>query len=236
MGIWMNLCVRLWLNWGKENNMAISLFRKTKQTEEHVTTFLMNIMQAGYLLLQVLENYMEKGVNKKFIALKNHISTLEGENDDLRRQTELNLYKHMLLPDMRSDIIDLLEACDKIINKYESDVILWSVEKPQLPKAIHTALKEMTCTDLSCVGSLVGAVKSFFAGFPVDNEIQNVYNLEHQVDLMAFHLKEAVFADKRLSLARQLQLKDFIYSLEKISDMAEDAADKLKVMVAKHTL
>jgi uncharacterized protein Yka (UPF0111/DUF47 family) len=70
----------------------------------------------------------------------------------------------------------------------------------------------------------------------VDNEIQNVYNLEHQVDLMAFHLKEAVFADKRLSLARQLQLKDFIYSLEKISDMAEDAADKLKVMVAKHTL
>jgi uncharacterized protein Yka (UPF0111/DUF47 family) len=37
-------------------------------------------------------------------------------------------------------------------------------------------------------------------------------------------------------LARQLQLKDFIYSLEKISDMAEDAADKLKVMVAKHTL
>ena len=100
--------------------MAISLFRKTKQTEEHVTTFLMNIMQAGYLLLQVLENYMEKGVNKKFINLKNKISSLEGENDDLRRQTELNLYKQMLLPDMRSDIIDLLEACDKIINKYES--------------------------------------------------------------------------------------------------------------------
>ena len=216
--------------------MAIALFRKTKQTEEHITVFLMNIMQAGYLFLQALETYMEKGTSKKFMALKSQISALEAENDTLRRQTELNLYHHMLLPGMRSEIIDLLEGCDKVINKYESDVILWAAEKPELPKNLHALLIEMTHTDLSCVGSLVGAVKSFFAGYTVDAEIQNVYALEHQVDLMAIHLKEAVFQNKRLSLARQLQLKNFIYSLEKISDMAEDAADKLKVMKAKHTL
>ena len=216
--------------------MAISLFHKTKQTEEHITTFLMNIMQAGYLFLQALESYMAKGCDKKFMELKNQISSLEAENDSLRRQTELNLYNHMLLPGMRSDIIDLLEGCDKIINKYESDVILWAAEKPELPKNLQSLLKEMTHTDLSCVGSLVGAVKSFFAGYDVDAEIRNVYELEHQVDLMAIHLKEAVFQNKRLNLARQLQLKSFIYSLEKISDMAEDVADKLKVMVAKYSL
>ena len=71
--------------------MAISLFHKTKQTEEHITTFLMNIMQAGYLFLQALESYMAKGCDKKFMELKNQISSLEAENDSLRRQTELNL-------------------------------------------------------------------------------------------------------------------------------------------------
>ena len=216
--------------------MTIALFHKTKQTEEHITIFLMNIIQAGYLFLRALESYMEKGVNKNFTALKNQISTLEAENDSLRRQTELNLYHHMLLPGMRSDIIDLLEGCDKIINKYESDIILWAAERPDLPKNLHPLLREIVHTDLSCAGSLIGAVKAFFSGFNVDSEIQNVYELEHQVDLMAIHLKEAVFQSKKLSLARQLQLKSFIYSLEKISDMAEDVADKLKVMAAKYSL
>ncbi len=214
----------------------MKLFYQTKQTEEHITIFLMNIMQAGYLFLQALESYIVKGCDKKFKVLQKQISALEAENDSLRRQTELNLYHHMILPGMRSDIIDLLEGCDKIINKYESDVILWSVERPQLPQTMHDLLKEMVHTDLSCVGALVGAVKSFLAGYDVDTEIQNVYELEHQVDLMAIHLKEEVFLNKRLNLARQLQLKSFIYSLEKISDMAEDTADKLKVVVAKHSL
>ena len=94
----------------------------------------------------------------------------------------------------------------------------------------------MMTTSLDCVGSFIGAVKTFFAGCNVDDEIQISYALEHQVDVQAMDLKALTFKDKRLNLARQLQLKEFIYSLEKISDMAEDAADKLKVMVAKHTL
>ena len=63
----MILCGPHWLNLAKENKMAISLFHKTKQTEEHITTFLMNIMQAGYLFLQALESYMAKGCEKKFM-------------------------------------------------------------------------------------------------------------------------------------------------------------------------
>lgn len=212
------------------------LFRKTRTVEEQLNTFLMNITQAGYLFLQALEGYTRKGVDKKFLSLKEKVSSLEAENDTLRRQVELNLYHHMLLPDMRSDLIELLEGCDKIINKYESDLILWSVEKPKIFKKLSLDLIQMTQTDLDCVGGLISGVKSFFSGQFVGNEIQHVYQLEHQVDLQAIALKAKVFSDKKLPLANQLQLKDFIYSLEKISDMAEDVADQLKVIVAKHSL
>lgn len=216
--------------------MAFKLFRKTIQTEQHIHIFLMNIMEAGFLLLQGLETYMAHGSNRHFMEIKNKISFLESQNDQLRRQVELDLYHHMLLPGMRSDIIDLLEGCDKIINKYESDVILWSVEKPILPKKNHAQIQVMVQTDLECVGALIGAVQGFFAGAGVDEAIQKTYALEHQVDLQAIELKKCVFQKIKTPLAHQLQLKDFIYSLEKISDMAEDTADKLKVMIAKHTL
>ena len=217
-------------------NKHFILFKRTRKLEEQITLFLMNIIQAGYLVKQGLENYLKKGVDKHFKDLKNQVSALEAENDALRRQMELDLYNHMLLPDMRSDLIDLLEACDKIINKYETDMILWSLERPDIPKKLHLPLLQMMTTSLDCVGAFIGGVKAFFSGINVDDEIQITYALEHQVDVQAIDLKALTFKDKRLNLARQLQLKEFIYSLEKISDMTEDAADKLKVMKAKHTL
>ena len=217
-------------------NKHFVLFKRTRKLEEQITLFLMNIIQAGYLLKQGLETYLEKGVDKHFKDLKNQVSSLEAENDALRRQMELDLYHHLLLPDMRSDLIDLLEACDKIINKYETDMILWSLERPEVPKKLHLPILQMMTTSLDCVGSFIGGVKTFFSGQNVDDEIQITYALEHQVDVQAMDLKALTFNDKRLNLARQLQLKEFIYSLEKISDMTEDAADKLKVMMAKHTL
>ena len=217
-------------------NKHFILFKRTRRLEEQITLFLMNIIEAGYLVKQGLENYLGKGAGKHFKLLQDKVSELEAENDALRRQMELDLYHHMLLPDMRSDLIDLLEACDKIINKYETDMILWSLERPDIPKKLHLPLLQMVSTSLDCVGSFIGGVKTFFSGANVDDEIQITYALEHQVDVQAMDLKALAFKDKRLNLARQLQLKEFIYSLEKISDMTEDAADKLKVMVAKHTL
>jgi len=53
------------------------------------------------------------------------------------------------------------------------------------------------------------------------------------VDELAFSAKEQIFK-KKLSLAQQLQLKEFVTTLEKISDLAEDAADKLKIISVKH--
>ena len=235
----MALCAQHWQNLRKGENMEnkhFILFKRTHVLEEQITQFLMNIIQAGYLVKQGLESYFEKGVDRHFKVLQAQVSTLEAENDALRRQMELDLYHHMLLPDMRSDLIDLLEACDKIINKYETDMILWALERPNIPKKLHLPILQMMTVSLDCVGSFIGAVKTFFLGKSVNDEIQLTYAMEHRVDVQAIDLKALVFNDKKLNLARQLQLKEFIYSLEKISDMAEDAADKLKVMKAKHTL
>ena len=60
--------------------------------------------------------------------------------------------------------------------------------------------------------------------------------LEHQVDIQAMELKQMIFQDMKLPLARQLQLKEFIYGIEKISDMSEDMADSLSVFVVKHAV
>ena len=214
----------------------MELFHKTKLLEEKINTFLNNIIHGGELLTLALKCYFQDGVGPKFLHLKDKVSSLEAENDALRRDVENQLYAHLLLPDMRSDILSLIEGCDKIINKFETDLILISVEQPKIPKEIQKDLSHMIVTNVQCVEALMEGVKAAMAGKSAYGVIQAVSALEHQVDLLAMGLKKSVFQDLKLPLARQLQLKEFIYSLEKISDMAEDMADVLSVFVVKHVL
>lgn len=214
----------------------MELFKKSKELEGKISTFLMNITQAGFLFTQALDRYFSDGVSPEFLDLRAKVSALEAENDSLRRDVENQLYANMLLPDMRSDILTLIEGCDKIINKFETDLILVSLEQPKIPVALKINITEMIETSIHCVSILVSGFKTVIGGTNVSDFVQEVYALEHQVDLQAIDLKQTVFQRIKLPLARQLQLKDFIYSIEKISDMTEDLADMLSVFMVKHAV
>ena len=214
----------------------MQLFKKTKELEGKVSTFIMNIIQSGYLFKSAFEQYFSGGITPSYLDLRAKVSALEAENDSLRREVENQLYAQMLLPDMRSDILQLIEGCDKIINKYESDLILVSVEQPKIPAALKDDIMKMIDVDIHCVSVMASGLKNVIGGINVSDFIQEVYALEHQVDLQAIDLKARVFQELKLPLARQLQLKEFIYSIEKISDMAEDMADLLSVFVVKHAV
>lgn len=216
--------------------VQVNLFQKTRELERKIADFLTNITQAGVLFGAAIQAYLESGVTESFSAKRAQVSLLESSNDTLRRDVESQLYTHMILPDMRSDIMKIIEGCDAIINKYESDLILMSVEKPKVPKELIAPLIEMIHLDLDCVNALVDGVRAFFSATQAGDHVQYVLFLEHQIDDLALELKRLVFENKNLPLARQLQLKEFIYSIEKISDMAEDVADVLTVILAKHAV
>ena len=214
----------------------INLFQKTRELERKIADFLTNITQAGVLFGAAIQEYLENGVKESFSTKRAQVSLLESSNDTLRRDVENQLYSHMILPDMRSDIMKIIEGCDAIINKYESDLILMSVEKPKVPKELTAQLIEMIRLNLDCVNALIDGVRAFFSATQAGDHVQYVLFLEHQIDDLALELKRLVFDNKNLPLARQLQLKEFIYSIEKISDMAEDVADVLTVILAKHAV
>lgn len=213
-----------------------SFFKRTKELEAKINSFLMNIIQAGVYYKQALNLYADEGITKEFVAIRRKVSALESENDLFRRTVETDLYAHMLLPDMRSDILKLLEGCDKIINKYESNLMLMSIEQPMRLSGYNGTLKKLVAADIDCVDALISGVKDFFAGKSVSQCATRVCFYEHKADKLAVTMKEYVFQNKQLDLAHQLQLKEFIYNIEKISDIAEDVSDVLKIMAVKHLL
>lgn len=219
----------------KKTLLGLNIFRRTYDLEKKITSFLLNIIQAGILYGQAMNSYTLSGVEGDFKSLLQKVSDLEAQNDAFRREIENNLYEYMILPDMRSDILRLLEMCDKVINKYESNLLVVSVEKPELLTGMRDSLLKMIQADLECAGSLVSGVRMFFAGDDIKEFTQRTYEMEHLVDSQSLRLKALVFQSD-IELARKIQLKEFIYNIEKISDIAEDTADILNIMAVKHSL
>ncbi len=213
-----------------------NIFRRTRELEEKINLFLLNLVEAGVLYIQALEVLTRERVSDSFIQIRDRVSELEAQNDSYRRVVENDLYAHMILPDMRSDILKILEGCDKIINKYQSNLLIVSIESPELPDEIKEDILKMAHADVECVDGLISGVKAFFAGEDVDASVKRTREFEHIVDGQAFNLKKRVYERQDLSLALKLQLKEFIYHIEKISDIAEDVADILKIMAVKHLI
>lgn len=212
------------------------LFKRTREVELKIAEFLTNIIHGGFLFSAGLEKYFEKAANDEFIDIRNQVSDFEAKNDALRRDVEIRLYIQMILPDVRSDIQRLLEGCDQVINTYEENLILMSVECPKIPKNIQADILVIAKNTLECVNALVVSARCFFSGIAVEEFTKQVSFFEHQIDIQAMELKKKIFADKKIPLAHQLQLKEFIYSIERISDRAEDVADRASVMSVKHSL
>ncbi|MGN1063117.1 MAG: DUF47 domain-containing protein [Alphaproteobacteria bacterium] len=219
-----------------DEEQGFVLFKRTREIELKMAEFLTNIIHGGFLFSAGIEKYFSVGIGEELNDIRDQVSLFEAKNDELRRSIEIGLYVQMILPDMRSDILRLLEGCDQIINLYEENLIQISVEKPKVPVVFQEDITQMIKTTLDCVNALIEACRCFFSGKALDEYTKQVSFYEHQVDMQAMELKRKIFADKKLPLARQMQLNEGIYRIERISDKAEDVADRVSVMAVKHSL
>ena len=213
-------------------NETFAFFKKTRELDAKIAEFLVNLSQSGELFFQGIEAFFAG--SKTFKSLVAQVTMLERRNDQLRRDVEEQLYVHTLLPDSRADILTLLEGLDKLLNHYESTLQAFDVEQPKVPAGVRKLWLELTKTCVQSVESLVETSRSFFAmDGQVNAFIGDVLNFEKKADQQGAELQRKIFKLPRLTLAHQRQLKDFEQMVERLSDMAEDMADKLTILSVK---
>ena len=214
--------------------MEIALFKKTRELDNKINEFFNNVSEAGLVYIRAITVYLESGASEEFAQKRQEVSAFEARNDQLRRDVEAQLYEHTLLPDSRADVLELLEGVDKVINKYESNLYMYEIEKPIIPKEFHSALKELVQTVQESVEALVVSARAFFAmNGEVQNSLHKVMFFEKQADQQGTVLKTSFFEQNDLELAHKRQLQDFEMATELISDFAEDVADNLTVLAVK---
>ncbi len=217
-------------------HVKISLFSKTKALENKIDLFHDKLLETAMQFKKAIRIYLQEKRSEEYKKINKQIKQIEHDADNLRREIEAQLYTHNLIPDLRADVLNLVEKLDKVINKFDEVVYEFFIEQPDIPNELHMRFTEICDLSSDCAENLSIASRAFFRDFSsVRDYSQKVYFIEHESDISSGHLKQAIF-DSELPLANKIQLNNLITEIAKIADIAEDCVDELLIFTIKRDI
>jgi len=212
-------------------------FKRANQSIELLDGFMNTIDQGMVIFNEGIKNYLF-GKRENFLDNLRTLSNLETEADITKRKIEQLLYTQSLMPQLRGDILRLLEDLDNIIDLAKTNLFQFDVEVPFIPAELNQDLIKLAELSCNAVESVIPASRAYFRDpESVKEKIHRVYLYEKEADKLADAIKRKVFQEMPdLKLSEKFHLRYFTLHIEILSDAAERAADLLAIMAIKRTV
>ena len=212
------------------------LFKKTRFLESQIDEFLDCINEAALIFQLAVKRYFEDGYSEDFEASTNQINTVEFNGDKLRRNIEAQLYEQTLIPDLRADVLKLLEDLDNLINIMQANCYRFAIEKPEIPTEYNTDFIRLTKTVMSSVNSVVMSARAFFRNIEaVRDHNTKVLFYETEADQISTKLKIRIFSSD-MPKVEKIHLRYFAERIDELANEAEDIADLLAIHTIKRSI
>jgi len=211
------------------------LFKTSRSIETKIDVFFDTVAEGGLVYRAGVRAYIA-GDTPDFETAIRDIHKLESEADKLSREVEAHLYSHSLIPEHRGDVLGLLENTDNIIDTSKYCLVQFSVEQPQIPPEFHDAYRKLAEAGYEAVEAVIVSARAFFNDVKtVKDNLYKVHHFEKEADGISDRLKRRIFASD-LELAHKIHLRYFAANVEKVSDRAEEVADRLAIYAIKRTI
>jgi len=159
-----------------------NFFGKTKKLEGEAREFLEIIQKAGLIFNEAIQEYFN-GDYEDYEKRVVDVSELNSIGDRLRRRIKEKLYKHMLIPDARGDVWDLLESLGNILDVIKKVMENLSFEKPKFPDFTERHFLKIADYTQKAMDELMNATNAYFHEFVMVNSFTTkVLFFENEVD------------------------------------------------------
>ncbi len=213
------------------------LFKNVKELVLEVDEFLSTVEQGVLIFKQGVYNYLDKEEETFLDNIKN-IERLEAVADKLQRKIDRELYLHSILPQHASDIEEMIDKVDEIIDSAKESLYEFDVEIPYIPEELITDYKRLTDASVEAATAVFPAITTFFREpTKVKGMLTKVYFYEKESDKLSRNIKRKLFHSMDdLKLSQKIHLRYFALHIETISDKAELLADFLSINALKFNL
>ena len=214
------------------------LFGRSKELETEITEYLDLVNRGALTFKRDLKRYVQKDF-ELFEESMTDIKEIENNADEHQKNIKYKLYKYMLIPDSRADVLSIIEEIDNITDLAKEVIYEISIEKPIVPADLESDFLELVENSAEAVDMLVKAVQAFFQEISqVNNYVNKVHFYEHQADKNEERLKRRIFSDEcqEIDIAYKLQLRYFIEEIAALSDQAEKVSENVSVAAVKRRI
>src|SRR6056297_1533443 len=111
-----------------------------------------------------------KGNIEVFENSLDEISTLKNSADDYQKEIKYKLYKYMLIPEARGDVLSLLENIDNIVDHMKKLLVQLSMERPTIPDSLNEDVSELVDMVSGSVDVLIKCIRAYFKNISMVNE------------------------------------------------------------------
>ena len=212
----------------------IKFFKTSKSVALSIDEFFDKI-DLGILNFKKGANNYINGNSAEFNQNLNTINSLEKDADVIKRKIENQFYLHSLMPNYSSDILNLLEGIDDIMDISKDVLNQFDVEKPHIPESIKKDFLELISLSSKSADNAVPAARIFFTSpDEVKDKIQKVLFYHRETDVLSNNLKRKIFQElDSLKLSEKIHLRYFALHIEQLSDAAKHIAHQLSSLVIK---
>ena len=212
----------------------IKFFKTSKSVALSIDEFFDKI-DLGILNFKKGANNYINGNSAEFNQNLNTINSLEKDADVIKRKIENQFYLHSLMPNYSSDILNLLEGIDDIMDISKDVLNQFDVEKPHIPESIKKDFLELIALSSKSADNAVPAARIFFTSpDEVKDKIQKVLFYHRETDVLSNNLKRKIFQElDSLKLSEKIHLRYFALHIEQLSDAAKHIAHQLSSLVIK---
>ena len=213
------------------------LFGRTSTLIHQIDEFLDKVSEGAMVFEEGIDTYTKHGVDENCETKLQHLNELKKGASALSRDVITNLYAQMLVPESRSDILELVSALNRILDILHHEFTDLTISNPEIPDGIKSGFEELTKDVVKTVDSTVLAARAYFKDInAVRDHIHKISHYESEADEAAIRLKKIIFADADLNFERKMLLRDGVNDIDKIADKAEEIGDRLSIYSIKRAL
>lgn len=213
------------------------MFKRVKNNEVH--TFIMEQIKDVEACMRSFEEFIRAASSpdadaEVLRALSDDVCRKEDVADKSLRRMIDSLVGTSFLPSSREDLISVATSCDKVANKCEAVALMAVYQHFRFPEDHANDLLEIisiTHKQFDLLEESISLLFSKFGDLLKDHSIlDKIRSLETDVDHIEQRLYQDIFL-MEMDLAHQMQLSNYVEELCDLSDIIEDIADKIQIML-----
>lgn len=211
-------------------------FGKETEVEKLSKLHVELVYQCVYKLIDVMEHYYEHDFDSMDNEV-NEITRIEKEADEIRRKMEIEFFKGAFLPFDREDRINLAEQVDSVADAVQSTAYAISLGKITFPESFMEDFTELVKASCDTVALLRDCIKmldvDLGAALSKTHDIEKKEDEGDVVERRIISRLYEAYRSEEISILKFMELKNIAEKIGNIADRAEDASDRVPIIVAK---